>query len=258
MSKFDFNRARSETISFLDTRGIADHMLHGPTSDKYWDEPLRLVAVNMESYGYDGRHEVNHATLIDWLYDAGNTGTKTTRRTLAILSLLRRRLLTSKPANWGDFQATCADDKELEIELGRCVYYNIRPESNKVVQQNASAISAVGSSEIGSLIWNELLALDPHVMLISGHAGLAALNGLAHLDTPLKYKGNTVHTQGFVIQSFGHPAYPRYNDWAAMIEDVAQIKQGGKNDGCIAERPITIQGPNDLSPSLISPSSHTS
>lgn len=200
-------------------------MLHGPTCDKFWDEPIRLVAVNMESYGYGGRHEVDHDTLIDWLYDAGGTGTKTTRRTLAILSLLRRRLSTGEPATWGGFQATYANDVELELELSRCVYYNIRPESNEVIRQNSSAIAAVGSSKVGALIWNELLALDPHVMLISGRAGLAALNGLANLGTPLRYKGNVIHERGFVIQSFGHPAYPRYNDWAAMIEDVASIKQ---------------------------------
>ncbi len=227
MSKSDFIRARSATIDFLDSKGIVDHMLHAPSSDEYWNQPLRLVAVNMESYGYDGRYEVDRATLIDWLYDAGNTGTKTTRRTLAILSLLRRRLLTGEPASWHAFQATCADDTELELELDRCVYYNIRPESNEVVQQNSSAIAAVGSSEVGSLIWNELLALDPHVMLISGHAGLAALNGLAKLTPPLQYKNNTIHPSGFIIQSFGHPAYPRYDDWSAMIEDVAKITQEG-------------------------------
>ena len=225
MSKSDFIRARSETISFLDSKGIADHMLHAPASADYWDQPLRLVAVNMESYGYDGRYEVDRDTLIDWLYDAGNTRTQTTRRTLAILSLLRRRLLTDKPATWDDFQSTCADDTELELELDRCVYFNIRPESNEVIQQNSTEIAAVGSSEIGTYIWKELLALDPHVMLVSGHAGLAALNGLAHLDSPLHYKENTVHPRGFIIQSFGHPAYPRYDDWASMIEDVAKTKQ---------------------------------
>ena len=65
-------------------------MFHGPTSDEYWSAPLRVLVVNMESYGYDecGHVEVDLHCLLDWMYDRGHTGTKTVRYTFAIIRSL--------------------------------------------------------------------------------------------------------------------------------------------------------------------------
>lgn len=222
MAKEQFEQARKATRDFLVARNIENHMFHGPVSDRYWTQRFRLVAVNMESYGYDGRHEVNREYLIDWMNDAGKTGTRTVRRTLAILTVLNRRLLHGEKASWGGLHAAYADETMLEDTLDSTVYYNIRPESNPNKKQDFAAIVAVGSSNIGPLLWSELCAFDPHVMLISGQAGLAALSGIASLTPPLSFRGMMVHPEGFIIQSIEHPSRPRYNQWAVMVEDVAK------------------------------------
>ncbi|MDT8298869.1 MAG: hypothetical protein RQ801_11245, partial [Spirochaetaceae bacterium] len=168
MSLSAFRNARAETRRFLDRNGVVDHMFHGPSSDRYWTEPFKAVAINMEAYGYRGcgRYEVDRETLIDWLYDAGSTDTRTTRYTLAILAVLLKRMEESATADWAEMQRAYADADRLEATLDRTVYFNIRPETNIRKQQDFDAIAGVGNSPIGALLWNEIIALDPDVLIV--------------------------------------------------------------------------------------------
>lgn len=197
-------------------------MFHGPVTDRYWSEPFRLMILNMEAYGYDGYCEVDRDTLIDWLYDAGDTGTRTTRYSLAILSVLLKRLEGASEASWGALQASYGDDALLEDTLDRTVYFNIRPETNTRKEQDYAAISSVGSSDIGQFIWAEIQALAPHVILVGGQAGLEALNGVSTIDPPIPFRGSIVAPSGVIIQSISHPSRPKYDEWASAIESVAQ------------------------------------
>lgn len=90
MTKTHFTEARQRTLNHLRDAGIEHHMLHGPASDDYWSAPLRVLAVNMESYGYDecGHWEVDLACLLDWMYDRGGTDTRTVRYTIALIKAL--------------------------------------------------------------------------------------------------------------------------------------------------------------------------
>jgi hypothetical protein len=204
-------------------------MFHGPVSDRYWGERFRLVAVNMESYGYGGHCEVDRDTLIGWLYEAGKS--RTVRRTLAILAVLNRRLLKGERPTWDALRTAYADKAVLENTLDRICYYNVRTESNTSKEQDFGAIAAVGDSDMGRMVWAELRALDPHVILVSGQAGLAALNGIARLMPALSFRGAMRHPDGFIIQSIAHPSRPHYAEWAIMVEAVAQhierVEPGG-------------------------------
>jgi hypothetical protein len=229
MSKDSFLAARGATRDFLARSAAEHHMFHGPATDRYWSEPYRLMILNMEAYGYDGHCEVDRDTLIDWLYDAGNTGTRTTRYSLAILSVLLKRLEKSSEASWDALQAAYGDDTLLEDTLDRTVYFNIRPETNDRKEQDFAAIAGVGSSEVGQLIWAEIQALEPHVILVGGQAGLVALNGVAAFSPPIAFRGSFVDSSGLVIQSISHPSRPQYEEWASAVESIAQrIEESNK------------------------------
>ena len=229
MSDESFQRARSATRDFLSRTSAEHHMFHGPVSDRYWSEPFRVMILNMEAYGYDGHCEVDRDTLIAWLNDEGNTGTRTTRYSLAILSVLLKRLEKSSEASWDALQAAYGDDTRLKDTLDRTVYFNIRPETNDRKEQDYAAIAGVGSSEVGKLIWAEIQSLEPHVILVGGQAGLEALNGVAAINPPIPFRGSIVDPSGLVIQSISHPSRPRYEDWASAIESITQrIEESNK------------------------------
>jgi hypothetical protein len=227
MSKTQYRETRVVTLSFLISNRILDHMFHGPVSNRYWNEPFRVIAVNMESYGYQGHNEVDRAMLIDWLYDNGNTRTRTARYTYTLMSVLLACVLNDEQPNAEKFRSAYSSCSILEQTLDRTVYYNIRPESNTVKAQDFGAIASTGASEIGALIWSEIRALDPKVILVSGHAGLDALNNLAKLDPPLKWKGATIHPDGFWIQSVAHPSRPNYAAWSRFIDDIGAWAREG-------------------------------
>lgn len=222
MSQESFQQARSATRDFLSRTNVEHHMFHGPVSDLYWSEPFRVMILNMEAYGYDGHCDVDRGTLIDWLYDAGSTGTRTTRYSLAILSVLLKRLEGTSESSWEALQAAYADDVLLEDTMDRTVYFNIRSETNERKEQDFAAIAGVGSSEIGQFIWSEIQELEPHVIIVGGQASLVALNGLASTDPPIPFRGFSCFPSGLIVQSISHPSRPRYEDWAEVIESVAK------------------------------------
>ena len=197
-------------------------MFYGPVSPSYWKQRFRLVIINMEPYGYHGICEVDRDTLIDWLYDAGDSGTRTTRYSFAILSVLLATLECGTPPSNTGLQSAYTDDETLEGTLDRTVYFNIRPESNEQKSQDFAAITGVGSSKIGPLIWREIEALDAHAVFISGKAGLNALNGISTLVPQLSFRELRRTPSGTVFRSIPHPSRPNYDNWLTAIREVEE------------------------------------
>jgi hypothetical protein len=220
--------ARSKLREHLTGAGTTDHMFYGPTSEQYWNESLKLVAVNMEPYGYEGtgHFEVTRDELINWIYDAGNTGTKTTRYTLAILATALLCFREKTPPSRDLLSAAFASDDKIEDALDRTVYYNIRAQSNTQKPQDYAAISAVGQSEGGRLVWHEIMALRPDVILVGGQAGLAAVNGLLGTQGNLSFRGS-MNIGSVLIQSISHPSRPAYNDWCDAIKRIIEWMKKG-------------------------------
>lgn len=227
MAKEHFLLAREATRAFLHEQKIRDHMFHVPTTERYWKESPRVIMLNMESYGYDGLCEVDRGVLMDWLYDSANVGTRTTRYSLAILTVLLDRLENHHKATPDALRMAYANDARLEDTLDRTVYFNINPISNDRVEQNYSAIAEIGSSRMGELVWAELRALDPDIILVSGRAGLTALNGMASFRVPLGFRKMAREDSGVLVRSISHPSRPRYHDWSDAIEGIAkEIHEG--------------------------------
>ena len=224
MSKDNFIEARKRTLSHLRDAGIEHHMLHGPATDSYWSAPLRVLAVNMESYGYEecGHWDVDLACLLDWMYDRGDTGTKTVRYTLAIIKALADAHAANISPRPQELRTAYADAKGLEAVLRQTAYYNIRPTSNPQKPEDAASIVASGSTPLSDFVRDEMLALAPHVIFVSGHSGLAAFNAMWHLEPPLRYLDSMRHSCGSVIQSVRHPSRPNYTAFAGAISKVLE------------------------------------
>ncbi|MGA2870114.1 MAG: hypothetical protein ABSF34_13270 [Verrucomicrobiota bacterium] len=219
MAKSQFDVARGKTREFVRINNVEDHMFHGPVSDQYWAEPFRVIVINMESYGYKDHNEVDRNMLIEWLYDAGHKRTRTTRYTLALLALVLERVTQGSHPSRESIAAAYRNKCLLEQTLDRTVYYNIRSKSNENKKEDFAAIVAMGPSDIGVLIWAEILALDPHVLIISGNAGLVALNVLAKLKPTLHLR-QQVSWNGVLIQSIAHPSRPNYAAWCSAIDGI--------------------------------------
>jgi hypothetical protein len=78
----------------------------------------------------------------------------------------------------------------------------------------------VGQSELGKMIWADIQTLDPHLIVVSGKAGLSSVNALLRSSTPLTFWGHCVQPNGLFIQSMGHPSRANYTKWSCMAEDI--------------------------------------
>ena len=225
MAKHDYFLARQQTRQFLQEAAVAHHMFYGPTSDDYWSAPLRVLAVNMEPYGYEdcGHVEVDLECLLDWMYDAGSTDTRTVRYTLAIIRTIIDAYMSGTVPAAANLRAAYSDASGLESVARRAVYYNIRPTSNANKEQDFGSIVASGSSTIADFIRREMAALEPHVILVSGHAGLAALNAMWQLSPELRFLEGRRHSDSIFIQSIRHPSRPNYDEYASTIADMVRV-----------------------------------
>ncbi len=223
MSKQEHRTAQAETLSYVNAKGITDHISYEPISDRYWSEPIRMVTINLEPWGYGGCgiFRAVDSQLRKWISDSSSKHrSKTVKGTFAMMSVALSHLEGGDKASYAAFQAAYRNQELIENTLQRTTYYNIRPESNSSKSQNIKAITSVGSSDLGRLIWKEIRALDPDVIFVSGKAGLVAINTLLGLDKPIRFKECYIHPDGFVIQSIVHPSRARYLQWTAAVEAV--------------------------------------
>jgi hypothetical protein len=224
MAKHDFNQATERTKRFLHDTATEHHMFHGPTSDEYWSAPLRVLAVNMESYGYEdcGQVEVNLPCLIAWMQVA-----RTSRRTFAIIRTLIAAYSEGIIPTADCLRAAVSDHAALEAVALRSVYFKIRSTSNPAKQQNIARIIATGSDPISPFIRDEMIALEPHVVLVSGIPGLTAFNVMWQLSPELRFLENRCYFDRTLIQSIRHPSRARYDEYASMISNLVRQLEAG-------------------------------
>lgn len=223
MSKQEHTSAQAETLAYIDAQGITDHVIYGPMSDRYWSESIRIVAINLEPWGYGGCgiFRATDGELEKWMNDSkSGQRSKTARGTFALMAVTLSHLEGRTKASRETFRAAYRDQAVLNETLLRTTYYNMRPDSNSGKNQDIEAITSVGRSHLGQLVWKEIRALDPHVLFVSGKAGLTALNALLCLERPIRFKECFVHPDGFVIQSVGHPSRANYLQWTAAVEAI--------------------------------------
>lgn len=220
MSKQEFLKAREDTKQFLKESNIKHHMFYGPTTDKYWEQNIKILFINMEPYGYKDLVYVNRETLQNWLYDVGNTGTRTVRYSLSFIKTLFDCIENNINIEQSSLRTAYRNIKVLEEVLDRITYWNIRPTSNIRKEQNFVEITKSGTGNLSQYIYKEMLSLDPNIIIIGGDAGLIAFNNM--WDTSIRYKDNT-EKGGIIIQSIQHPSIPNYNEYVQAIKNISVL-----------------------------------
>ncbi len=229
MAKKEYEIARQRTLEHLKEAQVENYMLHGPTSDDYWSSSVRILAVNMESYGYEdcGHWDVDLKCLLGWMFDEGNTDTRTVRYTIAFAKTLLDAYASGTPVSPEGFRAAYQDEAGLESVVRSIVYTNIRPGANPNKEQDVANIIAGGSASTAPFVREEMLALQPHVIVVSGHAGLNAFNQIWQLDPPLPYGQRTRCSAGVIIQSIRHPSRPNYAEFTSIVTDLVEALNAG-------------------------------
>ena len=221
MAKAEFDLARLCTRQFVQETGLCEHMFYGPTSDEYWSAPLRVLAVNMEPYGCAGG-DVDLDELLGWMFDDSKTGTKTVRKTFSFIRTLLDAYTADIVPTREHLKMAYSDSTELKAIAKRAVYYNIRSISNTEKEQDVASIVASGSSPIADFTRREMLALEPHVILVSGQAGLTAFNTMWQLAPRLCFLTGCRYSDSTFIQSIRHPSRSNYEEYASTITNVVR------------------------------------
>lgn len=215
MSKSDFEKQKRATEQFLKNNGIGKHMVHGPIDDLYWKQPVKILMINEEAYGYDYQI-VDKKCLWDWVADAGKTKSKTAKTTVAFAAILLKVIEHGEVPSPSSVQSVRRDMKLLESTLDRICYYNIKSTSNDRKPEDKLGIIASGSNEISGYIKNEILALDADLIFVSGKPGTAAFAKMFGLEK-LRYLG-TASMGGTHVQSLRHMSRANYTEYATAIK----------------------------------------
>jgi hypothetical protein len=233
MTKADFENARKQMNDYLKVHRVEHHMFYGPASDEYWLTQPRILVVNMEPYGYEdcGHVNVDYECLKGWLNDAGKTNTRTVRNSMAIVYAINDALRRDARPEPGAIRAARENQKGLESILASVAYYNIRPTSNPVKTQDSTAIRASGCSPISGFILQEMLALEPFFILVSGIHFLAAFNAMWKLDPPLCFRQRCWYANSILIQSISHPSRICYKEVDETISGLVAELQQAKRQG---------------------------
>jgi hypothetical protein len=215
MGKGDFEKQKRTTEQFLKNKGIGKHMVYGPVDDLYWKQPVKILMINEEAYGYDYQI-VDKKCLWEWVTDAGKTKSKTAKTTVAFAAMLLKALEQGAVPSPSNVQSVRRDLKLLESTLDRICYYNIKSTSNDRKPEDKLGIIACGSNEISGYIKNEILALDANLIFVSGKPGTVAFAKMFGLEK-LRYLG-TASMGGARVQSLRHMSRANYTEYAAAIK----------------------------------------
>lgn len=222
MIKTNFLKAQQKTRIFLKKTNTLHHMFYGPISDEYYSNPIKILLINMEPYGYEecGNVDIDEKTLFAWLQDAGKTNTRTVRYSMAFTQVLLNCIHKKNNANRHLLKQAYKDVKELKNTAKRIVYYNIRPTSNSNKSQDSQKIIESGLGDLSKHIFNEMNSLEPTIIIVGGKAGLKAFNSM--WGTKVVYKELYQAENGILIQSIRHPSRPKYEEYVQNINNITE------------------------------------
>jgi len=218
--KPEYESAKIKTSQLADKLNLNHHMIYGPTTKTYWEQKIKIVAVNLEPYGYEGhrRYEVTREILNEWMFNAGKS--RTVRNTMAAIDVLINGFYNRKSITDNDFKMAYSNTESLIKTLDKICYYNIRPVSNNIKNEaNRGALDY--TSEITDSIALELKLLNPDVYLVSGNKATLALTKLLKIN-PNSFINGVINHENTVIISVKHFSRPSYNQLTTVISQALQ------------------------------------
>ena len=206
-----YQAARRRTEETLSELNIEHHMFYEPTTNSYWDQQVKVLTINLEPYGYEdcGRYHVKRDDLMDWMYDVGHTRTRTTRNTVAASKVLLDGFYKRKEPSPQALRNSYRNKDGLEKTLDRICYYNIRPVSNYEKPQSWDRGNLDHQGAIAECIKEELISLNPDIIIVSGQQTINAVRKLLCPNTLLSYLGEGICI-GCKIVSVKHFSRPSY------------------------------------------------
>lgn len=215
-----FLEARQKTMAILKETNIKHHMFYQPTSANYWNEPFKLLMLNLEPYGYEdcGFVDVDEACLTGWMFDEGDTGTRTLRYSTAAAAVLLDNYHNKTSPTPEAFRDAYKDTELLKTALGRICYYNLRTSSHFQKQQS-NTVSKELKSKLGNAILQELLCLEPTVIILSGAQVTRAFKELLFRNDLINNLDGTKF-ENTIFMEVKHFSRPRYHELCKAFKAV--------------------------------------
>ena len=206
-----FAEARLKTTAILKETIIKHHMFYQPSSANYWSEPFKLLMLNLEPYGYEdcGFVDVDEACLTGWMFDDGCTGTRTLRYSTAAAAVLLDNYHNKTSPTPVAFRDAYKDTELLKTALGRICYYNLRTSSHFQKQQS-NVVSDELKSKLGNAILEELVCLEPDVIVLSGAHVCRAFKELLFRNDLISLDGTKF--ENTIFMEVKHFSRPNYNE----------------------------------------------
>jgi len=221
--KAAYKTAKERIISLIksshdweNTEGfIADGVI---CPDVYEKQPLRILCVLAESYGYEECKmvDIEEQPLKDRL-GVGNPDVRTPRRLAVMLRLLFGSLESSSKIPREDMLELLGTDAESvalnQETLSKIAWINVKKASNPETRLDAEKAQQHAERN-RNILQEQIAAISPHLILICGQAAFSALLEMGLLGPQI------VSGRGWQIQDSGsgmrvieisHPAYPE--DW---------------------------------------------
>jgi hypothetical protein len=214
-----FEEARARTKAFVENNNYPHYMYYGPTTDLYWEAPIRLLFVNLEAYGnFKGPVEVRDEVW-DWLSSRTVRGSITISAT--VLAAIRGELPPTSDVK-AVLRANYKDLALLERTLASVCYWNLRPTCNTKVRLDWAAVWDSAVNETAQYRIDELNALAPDVVIFSGKAAVPVMQRMGFVPDTFRFL-ETAKLGNVVYSSIYHPSRADYVIWAETVTQVASL-----------------------------------
>lgn len=236
--KVAYKAAKEQIISLIksshdweNTEGfIADGVI---CPDVYGVQPMRILCVLAESYGYEecGMVDIEEQLLKD-LLGVGNPDVKTPRRLAAMLRMLFRSLESSSKVHREDMLELLGTDAESvalnQETLSKIAWINVKKASNPETRLDAEKAQQHAERN-RSILQEQIAAISPDLMLICGRDAFASLLHMGLLGSSA-CEGKPWQLQsmpnGAKFIQVSHPAYPAdWNSYDAIYRNYERIHE---------------------------------
>ncbi len=225
--KAAYKTAKERIISLIksshdweNTEGfIADGVI---CPDVYEKQPIRILCILAESYGYDGNGMVDiEDQPKDDIMGLGNRDVKTPRRLASLLYLLQRTAENGTkvtPEEWEKVPALFSVNEQntaiLQEALSKVAWINVKKASNGNGTKLDAAEAHIHARRNEAVLREQIQSIAPNLIIVCGQVAFSALLDMGLLGP------KTASGRGWQIQDSGsgmrvielsHPAY--FEDW---------------------------------------------
>ncbi len=190
--------------------------------DVYEKQPMRILCVLAESYGYDECEMTDiEAQLTEDIIGVSNGAVKTTRILPSLLWLLQRSFENGAKVAWEEFfdlrllTVNTKNTTLLQITLSKVAWINVKKASRSEGTEMDSEEVYTHALKNQEILREQIQAIAPHLMIVCGETAFRALHHMKLLGSEVtvgkKWQFQGAEGEPRVIE-VSHPC-PRGRDW---------------------------------------------